>query len=85
MVNLLPPELQDFVRQELASGKYESEADVVCEGLRLLRERERRLEALREELRPALEQLDRGEREPMDAEAIKAEGRRQLAERGKAD
>ena len=60
----LPQDLQQFVQQEIASGRYRSEEDLVCEGLRLLRERERRLQALREDIKPALEQLDRGEGEP---------------------
>jgi antitoxin ParD1/3/4 len=82
---LLPHDLRQFVEQEIASGKYRSEEDLVCEGLRLLRERERRLQALREEIGPALEQLDRGEGKPLNAEEIKARGRKRLAARGKQD
>lgn len=81
----LPHDLQQFVEREIASGRYRSEEDLVCEGLRLLRERERRLRALRQDVEPALEQLDRGEGEPLDAERIKARGRRGLAARGKED
>lgn len=81
----LPQDLQQFVQQEIASGRYQSEEDVVREGLRLLRERDRRLQALREDIQPALEQLDRGEGEPLDAESIKARGRKRLAARGKQD
>ncbi len=85
MSSSFPPELQQFVRQELASGKYQSEEDMVCAGLQLLRDRDARLRALRQDVRPALEQLDRGEREPLDAESIKARGRKRLAERGKGN
>ena len=81
----LPHDLQQFVQQEIASGRYQSEEDVVREGLRLLRERDRRLQALREDIQPALEQLDRGEGERLDAESIKARGRKRLAARGKQD
>ena len=81
----LPQDLQQFVQQEIASGRYQSEEDVVREGLRLLRERDRRLQALREDIQPALEQLDRGEGERLDAESIKARGRKRLAARGKQD
>ena len=81
----LPQDLQQFVQQELACGRYRSEEDVVCEALRLLRERERRLQALREDVDAGLKQLDRGEGQPLDAESIKARGRQRLAARGKQD
>jgi antitoxin ParD1/3/4 len=57
----LPADLEQFVEQELASGKYASRDELVTEAVRLLRERERRLEELRQEVLPALERLDRGE------------------------
>jgi antitoxin ParD1/3/4 len=83
MILSMPPELDAFVHQAVATGVYESEEAVVVAGLRLLQERERRLEELRAELRPALEELDRGERIPLDFEEIKARGRRRLAEEGR--
>lgn len=52
-VHELPADLAAFVRQELRSGKYTSEDEIVCAALRLLRERERRLDALRDEILPA--------------------------------
>jgi putative addiction module CopG family antidote len=55
----LPPELQEFVERELATGKYHSREEVICDGLRLLRER--RLYELREAIDAGLGQLDRGE------------------------
>jgi antitoxin ParD1/3/4 len=76
MATAFPPEIEQFVREEVASGKYRSEEEVVCAGLRLLREREARLQALRNDVLPALEQLDRGEGQPLDAESIKARGRK---------
>jgi antitoxin ParD1/3/4 len=56
-----PPDLEQFVQGELASGRYESVDAVVCEGLRLLQERERRLEALRQDIDAGLDQVNRGE------------------------
>jgi antitoxin ParD1/3/4 len=76
---VFPPDLEQFVQQELAAGKYQSEGDVVAAGLQLLRERERRLQELRAEILPALEQLERGEKAPLDVEAIEAGGRRLLS------
>jgi antitoxin ParD1/3/4 len=37
----------DFIERQIAQGRYGSAADVVTAGLRLLEERETRLEALR--------------------------------------
>jgi len=79
MATSLPSDLAQFVEREIASGKYQSEAEVICEALRILRERERRLEALRKDVQAGLEQVDRGEGAPLDAESIKARGRQRLA------
>ena len=71
MPESFPPELQQFIEQELASGRYESVDDVVCDGLRLLRER-RRYE-LREKIDAGLDQLERGEGiELQDEQALEA-------------
>ena len=87
-VNGLPADLAEFVQQELQSGKYTSEDELVSEALRLLRERERRIDDLREEILPALERLDRGEGKTYDedglrqmAEDVKSRGRQRLAAR----
>jgi putative addiction module CopG family antidote len=42
ILNALPADLEHFIRQEVARGKYPSEADLIAEAVRLLRERERR-------------------------------------------
>jgi antitoxin ParD1/3/4 len=57
----IPSDLQQFVHQVIDAGSYKSEAEVVGQALRLLQERQRRIEELRHELQPALDQLDRGE------------------------
>jgi antitoxin ParD1/3/4 len=57
----LPSDLAQFVQQQVATGRYQSEADVVTHGVRLLQEREKKLEELRREVLPAFEGLDRGE------------------------
>jgi putative addiction module CopG family antidote len=53
MPNGLPADLEQFVEQELASGKYASRDELVTEAVRLLREREHHLKELREEILPA--------------------------------
>lgn len=57
----IPPEFAQFVSGAVGRGDFGSEAEVVGAALRLLRDRQRRLEDLRNELRPALDRLDRGE------------------------
>jgi putative addiction module CopG family antidote len=88
MLNGLPADLEQFMEQELAAGKYASGEELVAEAVRLLRERERRVKELREEILPALERLDRGEYMEYDEgslrdliDDVKARGRARLAER----
>ena len=38
MTEVLPPDLQQFVKQELASGAYQSEEELMVEAVRLLRD-----------------------------------------------
>ena len=66
LVNVnLGPVLDRFVADLLSSGLYQSQSEVVREGLRLLREREQlkqlRLDELRREIAIGSEQADRGE------------------------
>ena len=83
----IPPEFQQFVHQVIDAGSYTSEAAVVGEALRLLQQRQRRLEELRREIQPALDGLGRGEGvielddSELDAffEDIKARGDARLA------
>ena len=57
----LPPDLAQFVADQLAQGKYESASEVVCDAVRLMREREERLTALRADVDRGLAQLAMGE------------------------
>jgi Arc/MetJ-type ribon-helix-helix transcriptional regulator len=86
MTTEIPPEYQPFVQHLVGSGAFPTEAAVVGEALRLLHER--RLAELREELRPALEALDRGEGIELDDDSlddffedIKTRGNEQLKRR----
>ena len=47
---------EDFVETILKSGRYSSASEVVREGLRLVEEREAKLQALRENITAAIEQ-----------------------------
>jgi hypothetical protein len=63
------------MEQELAAGKYTSGEELAVEAVRSLHERERRVKTLPKEILPALERLDRGAGESLDAEASRREAR----------
>ena len=79
----LTPELELLVNEKVQSGLYHSASEVIRDGLRLLKEQDdlkkMRLQELRAEIAKGVESLDKGLREPLDIEAIKAEGRKRLA------
>src|SRR5215210_4920267 len=85
----LPPELERFVQEQVSHGHFATEEEVVCEALRLLQRNEQldrlKLEELRQLVAVGLEQAERGEVAPLDMAAIRAEGRRRLAQQGDGD
>lgn len=80
----LPPDLEDFVNSQVAAGRYETRGELIREALVFLRERDRirelRLQDLRKEIQVGLDQLERGERSPLNMEDIKKEVLAQIAE-----
>ena len=65
MESLIDPEFEKFVEEKLQSGRYDGVQEVVAEALKLLRQRdERENENIREALRRAREQSERGEGKP---------------------
>jgi antitoxin ParD1/3/4 len=78
--------LDKFIAEQLKSGLYQSQSEVVREGLRLLKEREElkklRLAELRKAIATGSEQADRGEF--VDGEETFAAIRRRSAERKRA-
>jgi antitoxin ParD1/3/4 len=85
----LPPDLEKFVHDQLASGKYQSSADVLTDAVRLLRDRELRREELRTEIDRGIRQLEAGECVDLDSDAAleaffddaDARGRKRLSAR----
>ena len=61
----LTPDLEKIVQHKMKTGRYNSAGEVVSEALRLLEERDHRIELRREELRnqivEGVESLRRGE------------------------
>ena len=79
-----PPELKSFVDAELSQGRYLSEGDLVCDAVRLLRQK--RVHGLRAEIDRGQAELDAGlgievDDEGLDAffDEIEAESDRELA------
>ena len=61
MVCSIPSDLEQFVQQQLATGEYRSQDEVVAAGLLVLRELKRRQAEFRQEVQVGVDQLDRGE------------------------
>jgi antitoxin ParD1/3/4 len=66
----LTDDLERFVAEELAEGGYNSQSEVVREGLRLLRSRKEKLRRLRTELDRGLEAVEQGRTEPLTHELL---------------
>lgn len=78
----LTPELERLVNEKVESGLYQTASEVVREALRLLKERDRARELLRDDVQAGFNQLSRGEGRTYDktsgrqvAEGIKSRGR----------
>ena len=83
----LTPELERLVNDKVSTGLYQTASEVVRDGLRLLRERDQRMEALRRDVRAGFEAVERGEFTDYDegnikelARRVQARGRKRLAE-----
>jgi antitoxin ParD1/3/4 len=82
----LTPQLEDLVRQKVASGLYTSASEVVREALRLMDEKDRLLGAKLDQLRRKVgEGLESGSAAPWDPEEIKRAGRSGMAKGAAAD
>jgi len=57
----LPPDIEQYVHQVVASGKYRDERELVVQAIRWLRDSHARYQQLRAEIQEALEGVQRGE------------------------
>jgi antitoxin ParD1/3/4 len=78
----LPPELEDFVRNQVNSGRYKSTDEVVAEALLLMKEHERiraaQIAEFESELKRRLDSLDAGE--SVDLASVRSRLQRRSAE-----
>jgi Arc/MetJ-type ribon-helix-helix transcriptional regulator len=56
-----PPELEQFVSQQVAAGNYPSEQDLVVSAVRVLRDVQARQREFCEDVRLGMEQLEQGD------------------------
>jgi antitoxin ParD1/3/4 len=81
----LTPQLENMLKEKVATGMYNSVSEVVREALRLLSERDSlnatKLEALKQEIAQGIDSLGKGEGRSLDIEHLKAKGRQMLADR----
>ena len=81
MTEPLPPELEQFVAEEVAAGHYGSEQELVVSAVRVLRDVRARHEQFREDVRLGMEQLERGEFTEYDEAGLRSRFE-QLKQRG---
>lgn len=70
IVPALPPELGQFVEQQIATGKYHSEEELVVDAVRVLRRLADQQHVFRDTVRQGMEQLARGEFTEYDDESL---------------
>ena len=67
----IPPEIEQYVEQVVATGRYESSEQAIREAFRLLQEKDRRFESLRTDVKAGFDQLDRGEGIELDDDGLR--------------
>jgi len=78
----VPIEYVPFVNELVASGSYPSQDAVMRDALQLLQAKRLEFEELKEEIAIGIEQANRGEVVPFDADKIIANARKRFTEAG---
>ena len=79
----LPNDMAEFVRDKVARGDYASDSEVLRDALRVLRERDRAVEAwLRDQVVPAAQALRDNPGRALSADQLRAEIKKSRARRG---
>jgi putative addiction module CopG family antidote len=75
---IIPAEFERFVEESVSSGRYRTKSELIVDALQLLRDRERRWDALRDDIHAGLEELESGVKFPLNFDEIKRHGRELL-------
>jgi Arc/MetJ-type ribon-helix-helix transcriptional regulator len=67
---MYPADIEQYVREKLASGEFQSRDDFATAAARIYRDLELRHQQLKADIRAAVDQADRGESAPLDIEAL---------------
>jgi putative addiction module CopG family antidote len=67
----LPADIEEFVRGEVESGRYDSVEDVLHEAIGILKVRERQRDELRSDIRAAVDQIESGDYFEYDKSSLK--------------
>ena len=79
----LPNEMAEFVRDKVARGDYASDSEVLRDALRVLRERDRAVEAwLRDQVVPTAQALRDNPGRALSADQLRTELKKSRARRG---
>jgi antitoxin ParD1/3/4 len=71
MVVSIPPELEDYLKQAIAAGRFRSAEDAAREAFSLLQDRERRIELLRQDIKAGFDELEHGECIELDSAGLR--------------
>ena len=63
---ILPPDLRQFVDDALTAGRYQNEAQLMTDAVRLLRQREANLDCFRASVQRGIADIERGEFDEVD-------------------
>jgi antitoxin ParD1/3/4 len=74
---ILTTHFEEFIKHQLESGCYHSASELIRDALRMLEDRGSQINKLQADLQQG---IDSGKSTPLDIEAIKYRGRKQLAE-----
>ena len=52
---------ESFIKEQIATGRFNNASEIIREGLRMVEEREQKVQALRLEIQEAVRDLDEGQ------------------------
>ena len=78
-----PDDMEQFVQNAIASGKFRSREELVSAALTMFRNREEKLDRLREDIQIGIEQLERGDYREISSSEEHASFREGIKVRGR--